>query len=78
MTTSTLDRPVKGPAFHPVALSRRIKNAIATTSFVAAFGIGVHDGVLVECDEASFFVRWLGDDHEQPPWDTFVRPLCER
>ncbi|MDT5369849.1 MAG: phosphate transport system permease protein [Mycobacterium sp.] len=41
MTTSTLDRPVKGPTFRPVALSRRIKNAIATSAFVAAFGIAL-------------------------------------
>jgi len=41
MTTSALDPPVKGPTFHPVALSRRIKNAIATSAFVAAFVVAL-------------------------------------
>jgi phosphate transport system permease protein len=38
---AALDRPVKGPTFHPVALGRRIKNNIATALFVLAFGIAL-------------------------------------
>lgn len=41
MTTATLDRPVKGPAFRPVSAARRIKNNVATALFVTAFGIAV-------------------------------------
>ena len=41
MTTATLDRPVKGPTFRPVSTVRRIKNNVATTLFVVAFGIAV-------------------------------------
>jgi phosphate transport system permease protein len=36
-----LDRPVKGPTFHPVSFGRRIKNNIASSLFVAAFGIAL-------------------------------------
>ena len=41
MTASTLDRPVKGPTFHPISLARRIKNNIAWVLFAAAFAIAV-------------------------------------
>jgi phosphate transport system permease protein len=40
MTTS-LDQPVKAPTFHPVGFTRRLKNAIASTLFVTAFGIAM-------------------------------------
>lgn len=36
-----LDQPVKGPTFHPVSLARRLKNNIASSLFVAAFGIAL-------------------------------------
>ena len=38
---TTLDRPVKGPTFHPVSFGRRIKNNVAASLFVAAFGIAL-------------------------------------
>jgi phosphate transport system permease protein len=38
---TTLDRPVKGQTFHPVSISRRIKNNIASSLFLAAFGIAL-------------------------------------
>jgi phosphate transport system permease protein len=38
---TTLDRPVKGQTFHPVSISRRIKNNVASSLFVAAFGIAL-------------------------------------
>ncbi|CAM5691270.1 phosphate ABC transporter permease PstA [Mycolicibacterium aubagnense] len=41
MNVATLDEPIKGPTFHPTALSRRIKNALATTLVVTAFGIAM-------------------------------------
>ncbi|HKP42614.1 phosphate ABC transporter permease PstA [Mycobacterium sp.] len=41
MTTAALDQPVKGPTFHPVGVGRRIKNNIATTLFVSAFGVAL-------------------------------------
>ena len=41
MTASTLDRPVKGPTFHPISLVRRIKNNTAAVLFIAAFIIAV-------------------------------------
>jgi phosphate transport system permease protein len=39
--TATLDQPVKGPTFHPVGLGRRLKNGIASTLFVASFGVAL-------------------------------------
>jgi phosphate transport system permease protein len=41
MNAATLDRPVKGPTFHPVATRRRLTNIVATSMFVAAFGIAL-------------------------------------
>jgi phosphate transport system permease protein len=41
MTASALDRPVKGPTFHPIGLVRRIKNTTASVLFVTAFIIAV-------------------------------------
>jgi phosphate transport system permease protein len=41
MTASALDRPVKGPTFHPISLVRRIKNNIAAILFITAFLIAV-------------------------------------
>ncbi|CAA0078442.1 Phosphate transport system permease protein PstA 1 [Mycolicibacterium vanbaalenii] len=35
--TATLDHAVKGPTFHPVSTSRKLKNRIATALFTAAF-----------------------------------------
>ena len=29
MTEATLDAPVKGPTFHPISTSRKIKNRVA-------------------------------------------------
>jgi len=41
MTETTLDRAVKGPTFHPVSTSRKIKNNAATVLFTASFLIAV-------------------------------------
>ena len=41
MTASALDRPVKGPTFHPIGLVRRIKNTTASVLFITAFIIAV-------------------------------------
>jgi phosphate transport system permease protein len=41
MTASALDRPVKGPTFHPISLVRRIKNNTAAVLFISAFIIAV-------------------------------------
>lgn len=38
---TTLDQPVKGPTFHPVSVGRRIKNNVASSLFLAAFGIAL-------------------------------------
>lgn len=38
---TTLDQPVKGQTFHPVSISRRIKNNVASSLFLAAFGIAM-------------------------------------
>jgi phosphate transport system permease protein len=38
---TTLDRPVKGPTFHPVSFGRKIKNNIASSLILAAFGIAL-------------------------------------
>ncbi len=38
---TTLDRPVKGPTFHPVSIRRRITNNVASSLFVAAFAIAL-------------------------------------
>ena len=38
---TTLGRQVKGPTVHPVSIGRRIKNNIASSLFVAAFGIAL-------------------------------------
>lgn len=37
MTDLTLDAAVKGPTFHPVSLSRKVKNNVATILFTASF-----------------------------------------
>ncbi len=39
--TQTLDRPVKATTFHPVSISRRIKNGIATALFTTSFLIAM-------------------------------------
>ena len=41
MTTVTLDQPVKGPAFQPISLGRRVKDRVATVLFVTAFLIAM-------------------------------------
>jgi phosphate transport system permease protein len=41
MTATTLDRPLKGPTFHPISIARRLKNHIASVLFVLAFAIAV-------------------------------------
>ncbi|HET6735172.1 phosphate ABC transporter permease PstA [Mycobacterium sp.] len=41
MTQATLDRPVKSTTFHPVSVSRKIKNNVATTLFGASFAIAM-------------------------------------
>jgi phosphate transport system permease protein len=38
---TTLDRPVKGQTFHPVSISRRIKNNVASSLFAASFAIAL-------------------------------------
>lgn len=37
MTASTLDSPVKGPTFHPISASRKVKDKIATILFGTSF-----------------------------------------
>jgi phosphate transport system permease protein len=37
----TLDQPLKGPTFHPTSAARRLKNATASSLFVAAFVIAL-------------------------------------
>src|SRR5688500_2980752 len=39
--TATLDHAVKGPTFHPVSPSRKLKNTIATTLFTGSFVIAM-------------------------------------
>lgn len=39
--TQTLDMAVKGPTFHPISISRKIKNNVATTLFWASFVIAM-------------------------------------
>ena len=39
--TDTLDAPIKAPTFRSVSAGRKIKNNIATTLFVGAFGIAL-------------------------------------
>lgn len=41
MASVTMDQPVKEPVFHRVSLTRRIKNGVAGTLFVAAFALAV-------------------------------------
>jgi phosphate transport system permease protein len=41
MTTEVLDAPVKGPTFHPISVSRKIKNKIATILFAASFMVAM-------------------------------------
>lgn len=38
---TTLDRPVKAQTFHPISTGRKIKNRIASSLFVTAFGIAL-------------------------------------
>jgi phosphate transport system permease protein len=49
MTATTLDRPLKGPTFHPISIVRRLKNHIASVLFVLAFAIAVVPLVWVLC-----------------------------
>ena len=39
--TTTLDQAVKGPTFHPVSTSRKLKNGLATTLFTASFVVAM-------------------------------------
>lgn len=41
MTSATMDQPVKEPAFHRIALARRIKNGVAGALFVGAFALAM-------------------------------------
>jgi len=41
MTTETLDAPVKGPTFHPISASRKIKNKVAAVLFATSFMIAM-------------------------------------
>jgi phosphate transport system permease protein len=41
MTQATLDEPVKGPAFHPVSASRKVKNRVAAILFAVSFLIAM-------------------------------------
>ncbi len=41
MTQATLDAAVKGPTFHPISLSRKIKDSLARILFAAAFAIAL-------------------------------------
>ena len=41
MTQATLDAPIKGPTFHPISLSRKIKNNLATILFGTSFLIAM-------------------------------------
>jgi phosphate transport system permease protein len=41
MTATTLDRPLKGPTFHPISIARRLKNYIASVLFLLAFATAV-------------------------------------
>ena len=41
MTTEALDAPVKGPTFHPISASRKIKNKIAAILFATSFLIAM-------------------------------------
>ena len=41
MTQAILDQEVKGPTFHPVSTTRKIKNNIATGLFTASFVVAV-------------------------------------
>lgn len=41
MTSTTLDEPVKGPTFHPISVGRKVKNRVAQSLFLIAFGIAV-------------------------------------
>jgi phosphate transport system permease protein len=41
VSTAALDRPVKGPTFHPISIARRIKNNVASLLFLTAFAIAL-------------------------------------
>ena len=41
MTTEALESPVKGPTFHPISTSRKIKNKAATILFATSFLIAM-------------------------------------
>jgi phosphate transport system permease protein len=41
MRQATLDAPIKGPTFHPISLSRKIKNNLATILFGTSFLIAM-------------------------------------
>jgi phosphate transport system permease protein len=41
MTQAALDRAVKGPTFHPISTSRKVKNSVAAILFAASFLIAM-------------------------------------
>jgi phosphate transport system permease protein len=41
MTQTTLDTPVKAPTFHPISVTRKLKNNLASTLFTASFLIAL-------------------------------------
>jgi phosphate transport system permease protein len=41
MTGATLDAPVKGPTFHPISASRKVKNRLAEALFATSFLIAM-------------------------------------
>ncbi|MCH9722745.1 MAG: phosphate ABC transporter permease PstA [Actinomycetia bacterium] len=41
MSTETLESPVKGPTFHPISTSRKVKNKVATILFATSFLIAM-------------------------------------
>lgn len=41
MTQATLDSALKGPTFHPISTSRKVKNKVAASLFMASFAIAM-------------------------------------
>ncbi len=41
MTQATLDSALKGPTFHPISMSRKVKNKVAAGLFMASFAIAM-------------------------------------
>lgn len=39
--TKALEAPVKGPTFHPISTSRKVRNSLARILFTASFGIAI-------------------------------------